>query len=98
MLANLKIICQFHADPVHQNSVVIFWAEIYRVRLFLGSNLVSFNRTFVVPYEISKVNFHAEKKDAVRKKKYNKHTGQSSNTPRQQVCLMQCSQLIFFNS
>jgi hypothetical protein len=27
---------------------------------FLGLNLVSFNRTLVVPYEISKVNFHAE--------------------------------------
>jgi len=37
MLANLKIICQFHAHPVHQNSVEIFWAEIYRGRLFLGS-------------------------------------------------------------
>ena len=33
MLANLKIICQFHAHPVHQNSVEIFWAEIYRGRL-----------------------------------------------------------------
>ena len=43
MLANLKIICQFHAHPVH-----------------LG-NLVSFNRTLVVPYEISKVNFHVVK-------------------------------------
>jgi len=60
MLANLKIIYQFHAHPVHQNSVEIIWAEIYRGRLFLGSNLVSFNRTLVVPYEISKVNFHAE--------------------------------------
>ena len=27
---------------------------------FLWSNLVSFNRTLVVPYEISKVSFHAE--------------------------------------
>ena len=34
MLANLKIICQFHAHPLHQNSVDIFWAEIYRGRLF----------------------------------------------------------------
>jgi hypothetical protein len=40
-------------------SVEIFWAEIYRERLFLGPNLVSFNRT-VVPYEISKVNFRVE--------------------------------------
>ena len=60
MLVNLKIICQFHARPVHQNSVNIFWAEIYRGRLFLGSNLVSFNQT-LVPYEISKVNFHVKK-------------------------------------
>ena len=36
MLANLKIIFQFHAHPMHQNSVEIFWAEIYRGRLFLG--------------------------------------------------------------
>ena len=42
-------------------SVVIFWAEIYRGRLFLGPNLVSFNRT-VVSYEISKVNFRVETK------------------------------------
>jgi hypothetical protein len=33
MLANLKIVCQFHAHSVHQNSVEIFWAEIYRGRL-----------------------------------------------------------------
>ena len=33
MLPNLKIICQFHAHSVHQNSVDIFWAEIYRGRL-----------------------------------------------------------------
>jgi hypothetical protein len=39
MLANLKIICQFHAQSVHQNSVEIyrgrlyFRAEIYRGRL-----------------------------------------------------------------
>ena len=41
-------------------SVEIFWAEIYRGRLFLGPNLVSFNRAVVVPYEISKVNFRVE--------------------------------------
>ena len=28
---------------------------------FLGSNLVSFNRTLVVPYEMLKVNFHVNK-------------------------------------
>jgi hypothetical protein len=33
MLANLRIICQFHTHSVHQNSVEIFWAEIYRGRL-----------------------------------------------------------------
>ena len=42
-------------------SVKIFWDEIYWGRLFLGPNLVSFNRT-VVPYEISKVNFRVETK------------------------------------
>ena len=42
-------------------SVEIFWAEIYQGRLFLGPNLVSFNRT-VIPYEISKVNFRVEAK------------------------------------
>jgi hypothetical protein len=42
-------------------SVKIFWAEIYRGRLILGPNLVSFNRA-VVPYEISKVNFRIETK------------------------------------
>jgi hypothetical protein len=42
-------------------SVEIFWAEIYRGRLFLGSNLVSFKQA-VVPYEISKVNFRVETK------------------------------------
>ena len=29
MLTNLKIICQFHAHPLHQNIANIFWAEIY---------------------------------------------------------------------
>jgi hypothetical protein len=42
-------------------SVEIFWAEIYHGRLFLGPNLVSFNRT-VAPHEISKVNFRVETK------------------------------------
>jgi hypothetical protein len=42
-------------------SVKIFWAEIYRGRLFFRANLVSFNRA-VVPYEISKVNFRVETK------------------------------------
>jgi hypothetical protein len=39
MLANLKIICQFHAHSVHQNSVEIFWAKIYRLlTLVTGSS------------------------------------------------------------
>jgi hypothetical protein len=42
-------------------NVEIFWAEIYRGRLLLGPNLVSFNRA-VVPYEILKVNFRVETK------------------------------------
>ena len=42
-------------------SVKIFWAEIYRGRLILGPNLVSFNRA-VIPCEISKVNFRIETK------------------------------------
>jgi hypothetical protein len=42
-------------------SVEIVWAGIYRGLLFLGPNLVSFNRN-VVPYEISKVNFRVETK------------------------------------
>ena len=69
----LKIICQFHAHPVHQNSVEIFWADIYQKRLVSGSNLVSVNQTLVVPYEISKVNFDAEKKLlSVCQKRFNK--------------------------
>ena len=55
-------------------SVEIFWAEIYRGRLFLGLNLVSFNhklRTVFISateygssagYKISKVNFRVETK------------------------------------
>ena len=41
--------------------VEIFWDEIFWEQLFLGANLVSFNRA-VVPYEISKVNFRVETK------------------------------------
>ena len=39
MLANLKIICQFHAHSVYQNSVEIFRAEIYRGRLFFRAEI-----------------------------------------------------------
>ena len=38
-IANLKIICQFHAHSVHQNSVEIYWAEIYRGRLYLRAEI-----------------------------------------------------------
>ena len=61
MLAHLKIIWQFFRSSSASKSVEIFWAEIYWGRLFLGPNLVSFNRA-VVPYEISKVNFRVETK------------------------------------
>jgi hypothetical protein len=59
MLANLKIIWQFHAYPVHQKVSRFFGPRYMEDDFFLGSNLVSFNRA-VVPYEISKVNFHVE--------------------------------------
>jgi hypothetical protein len=61
MLANLKIIWQFHAHPVHQNVSRFFGPRYIGDDFFLGPNLVSFNRT-VVPYEISKVNFRVETK------------------------------------
>ena len=61
MLANLKIIWQFHAHPVHQKVSRIFGPRYIGDDFFLGPNLVSFNRT-VVPYEISKVNFRVETK------------------------------------
>jgi hypothetical protein len=61
MLANLKIIWQFHAHPVHQKVSRFFGPRYIGDDFFLGPNLVSFNRT-VVPYEISKVNFHIETK------------------------------------
>ena len=50
------------------NSVEIFWVEIYWERLFLraeSSLIQSSCRSFIgviVPYEISKVNFHVETK------------------------------------
>ena len=61
MLANLKIIWQFHAHPVHQKVSRLFGPRYIGDDFFLGPNLVSFNRT-VVPYEISKVNFRVETK------------------------------------
>ena len=73
MLAHLKIIWQFHAHPVHQKNVEIFWAEIYWGRLFFraeSSLIQSSCRSFIgviVPYEISKVNFCVETKILVRR-------------------------------
>ena len=68
MLAHLKIVWQFHAHPVHQKVSRFFGPRYIGDDLFLGPNLVSFNRAVVpllelfVPYEISKVNFHVETK------------------------------------
>ena len=56
MLAHLKIIWQFH-----QKVSRFFGPRYIRDDIFLGPNLVSFNRA-VVPYEISKVNFRVETK------------------------------------
>jgi hypothetical protein len=57
----LLIIWNRHGHECLQKSVEIIWAEIYWRQVFIGPNLVSFNRT-VVPYEISKVNFRVETK------------------------------------
>jgi hypothetical protein len=64
MLANLKIIWQFHAHPVQQQVLRFFGPRYIGDDFSLGPNLVSFNRT-VVPYEISKVNFRVETKIVV---------------------------------
>ena len=64
MLANLKIIWQFHAHPVHQIVSRFFGPRYIADDFFLGPNLVSFNRT-VVHYGISKVNFRVETKNIV---------------------------------
>ena len=61
MLAQLKIIWQFHAHPVHQKVSRFLEPRYIGDDFFLGPNLVSFNRA-VVPYEISKVNFPVETK------------------------------------
>ena len=63
MLANLKIVCRFHAHPVHQKSVEIFGPR-YAGTTFLGSKLVSFNQT-LIPYEISKVNLWCAEKQCL---------------------------------
>ena len=59
MLANLKIIRQFHVHPVHQKVSRLFGPRYIGDDFCLGPNVVSFNRT-VVPYEISEVNFRVE--------------------------------------
>ena len=56
-----KIIWQFHAHPMHQQVSRFFGPRYIWDDFFLGPNLISFNR-IVVPYEISKVNFHVETK------------------------------------
>jgi len=61
MLANLKIIWQFHAHPVHQKVSRFFGSRYIGDEFCLGPNLVSYNRT-VIPCEISKVNFCVETK------------------------------------
>ena len=61
MLANLKIIWQFHAHTVHQKVSRFFGPRYIGDDFILGPNLVSFNRA-VVSYEISKVNFRIETK------------------------------------
>jgi hypothetical protein len=68
MLAHLKIIWQFHAHPVHPKVSRFFGPRYIGDDFFLGPNLVSFNRAcrsfigVIVPYEISKANFHVETK------------------------------------
>ena len=72
MLANLKIIWQFHAHPVHQKVSRFFGPRYIGDDFFLGPNLVSFNRT-VVPYEISKLTSAQKQKFlSVCQKRFNK--------------------------
>ena len=44
---NLKIIWQFHVHPVHQKVSRFFGPRYIGDDVFLGPNLVSFNRTVV---------------------------------------------------
>ena len=68
MLANLKIIFQFHTHAVHQNSVEIFWAEIYWGRLFLGSSDSADRGRSII-----RINFRAEKNSlSVCQKRFDK--------------------------
>jgi hypothetical protein len=53
MLAHLKIIWQFYAHPVHQKGSRYFGPRYIGDDLFLGPNLVSFNRAVVPLLELS---------------------------------------------
>ena len=67
MLTHLKIIWQFHAHPVHQKGSRLFGPRYIGDDFFkaesslIQSSCRSFIRV-IVPYEISKVNFHVETK------------------------------------
>jgi hypothetical protein len=61
MLANLKIIWEFHAHPVHQKMSRFFDPRYIGDDFLLGPNLISVNRA-VVLYKISNVNFRLETK------------------------------------
>ena len=65
MLAHLKIIWQFHAHPVHQKVSRFFGPRYIGDDFFRAesSHIQLSCRSFIgviVPYEISKVNFHVE--------------------------------------
>jgi hypothetical protein len=68
MLAHLKIIWQFHTHPVHQKVSRFFGPRYIGDDFFLRALIQSSCRSFIgviVPYEISKVNFHVEAKNFV---------------------------------
>ena len=67
MLAHLKIIWQFHADPVHQKCRDFLGRDLLGTTFFMAeSSLIQSScRSFIrviVSYEISKVNFRVETK------------------------------------
>ena len=55
MLANMEIICRFHAHPVHQNGVDIFGPT------YVGDDFLRVE-TSLVPCKISKVNLRCAEK------------------------------------
>jgi hypothetical protein len=70
MLAQLKIIWQFHAHPVHQKVSRFLGRDILGTTFFRAeSSLIQSScRSFIgviVPYEISKVNFRVETKISI---------------------------------